>query len=591
MKHNKVKSANVAAFDDVQFGEVTRAIVSLGLNTLTVPVRIDIPSMNSSSMTINETSQVLAKQIIEDAKRRNLQIILEPYPMIQSGEIGETQYNPTDVNAFFWNWKTEILAKLISEIANPYSVEAIYIGSNFEQLESYHDYWRGVVDDTRKIYKGELTYRTNFWITAAWAPETITAYEAKLNNPMWGYMDFISIAAYFELNEANNPSKAQLVADLRNVSKYGRGQNIVEEIKAFYTKWNKPVFFGELGFVDLEKTASEPWSTSPSTVVSEIAQNTAFAAYQEVFENEHWFMGFSLFAIGMQSSKYNVMDKLAEITIRNWWKMSPIIISPSAEEIGSEILQYKLRPNSIRTNAPYRGPTDMIQYTNFLFESLHDINLLGKILDRDEDQKIKGQSDFIRENFAAYFSGEDSEIRSNTQTATKMFEQKQTIRDGVLDNENWMSYGGCTVAKSSEGYILTSDGSQEKSGILSRLEVQEGQVLSIRMKAKVVNGEANHFRIGSLTVNSNEGATKTFSLSKEEKWVGLYFECREKESISINIEVIGDAEIVKAGQVEIKDFSISLLDTNDYYLEPTNTRMKSKVNQMNEEIQNILSNL
>ncbi|MNW53414.1 hypothetical protein D3C74_309750 [compost metagenome] len=92
------------------------------------------------------------------------------------------------------------------------------------------------------------------------------------------------MSAYYELNNTEPvPSVEQLMADLDSSSIWGRGQNIVAEVKAFYDKWKKPVFFGELGTSDREFAASQPWNSEPSAVKSQQAQANVIEAYKRKF--------------------------------------------------------------------------------------------------------------------------------------------------------------------------------------------------------------------------------------------------------------------------------------------------------------------
>jgi hypothetical protein len=587
VKHTKVKSGSVAAFLDMSIEATVKAVDDLGLNAVVVPVDIDIASATTHEMSVNQAHKAKMIELIIELRKRNVEIILEPYPLIAEGTIPETDYNPTDVNGFFWNWKTIALQELIEDIAIPYQVEALFIASNFVHLEQYTEYWQLTVNDVRSKYTGEITYRTNWWITATWAPETITAYEEKLNNPIFGMVDFISIAAYFELSEKNSPTTSDLIADLRSSSKFGRNQNIYQEVKRFHEVWGKPVFFGELGFTSYELTTSEPWNTNPSTVESEVIQNSAYTAYKEVFADEPWFMGFSIYSIGMPSSNYSVIDKLAEITIRDWWKEASIVLPPPTVEVeASTVLEYRVRPSMIKTNARYRGPSELGKYSNYVNETMHDILLLSRKIDGN-----KGHADQITNNFASYFSGDNKPMTSNEGTTVLLQEQGKEFTSAELDSTDWVPYGDCSVTKTESGYVLKSNGTSDPSGIYKEVQVSEGQMIYIRMKVKRKSGSANDFRIGSLNVNEQEGSIMKFAVTGTEKYIGHSFLCRQKETIQLNIEVQGNSTLVQSGEVEITDCTITLIEVDEYKLQPTNTYLKSTINSIEENIKHIINNL
>lgn len=316
---SKIKSGNLSTDYDIE--EVLKDIDKFQLNTLNLPVVINIDNLSSSDMTIDKNSQERAIKLIKKLKGKKINIILEPYPWIANGSLYETEWNPQDIDAFFWNWKTKVLKPLIDEIAIPYHLDALNIGTSFRHIEYAEGYWSDIIDYVRTYYKGLVTYRTGWWYTAEWEPSTIKAYENKLNNSLFSKLDFISIAAYFELTDKDNNTVENLVKSIESTEIYNRKQNIKQEIKNFYTKWNKPIFFGELGFPRTNKASIHPWNPYESNIINTAEQANCFEAYRRIFENEPWFLGFSIFAIGEQSEDklYYPSEEATEV-IKNWYK-------------------------------------------------------------------------------------------------------------------------------------------------------------------------------------------------------------------------------------------------------------------------------
>lgn len=275
---------------------------------------------SSSDVTIDKASKEKAIKLIEQLNGRNIKIILEAYPLINNEEIPETKWKPNDINAFFLKWKTEVLKTLICDIANPYNIDALNIGSNFDLIEQEEENWCGTIDYVKTYYNGLVTYRTNKWGTAQWDSKTIDRYKEKLNNKLFSKVDFISISAYFELT--NNPKNTveNLVSAIESTQIYDRKQNVKQETKNFYDKWNKPIFFGELGFPKTDGASINPWNPNYNKTANDVEQANCFEAYRREFQNESWFLGFSVFAIGEEGTdkKYYPSEKSAEI-IRNWY--------------------------------------------------------------------------------------------------------------------------------------------------------------------------------------------------------------------------------------------------------------------------------
>ena len=315
----KIKSGNLST--DYNIDQVLKDIDKLNLNTLNVPIVIHIDHLTSSNMIVDNESKNRSIELIKKLKGKKINIILEPYPWIENGSIAETEWKPDNINDFFYNWTHNVLDILIKDVAVPYHVDAFNIGTSFVNMEYAEGYMCDMVDNVRKQYKGLVTYRTNFWVTATeWEPKLTTKYENKLNNKVFSKLDFISIASYFELTNNDTNTVDNLKDALESTTIYNRKQNVKQEIKNFYDKWNKPIFFGELGFPRTNKASVAPYNPQISDIVNNQEQANCFEAYRSVFENEPWHLGFSIFAIGETSvdKMYYPSEESSNI-IRKWY--------------------------------------------------------------------------------------------------------------------------------------------------------------------------------------------------------------------------------------------------------------------------------
>jgi len=321
----KIKSGNLVT--NYNYDTVLSDIDTLGLNTLNIPVVININSLSDSDMSIDNYSKEQAVKLIKKLQGKNINVILEPYPWIDNGSKYETDWRPDNINDFFYNWKTKVLKPLIDNIAVPYHVEALNIGTSFSKIENEEDQFCEIVDFVRNYYKGLVTYRTSWWTTVNWNDASTKklqdnlklAYEKKLNNKLFSKLDFISIATYFELTENDTNTVDNLVTAIQSTQRYKRKQNVMQEIKNFNTKWNKPIFFGELGFPPKDKASVEPWNPYLINKVNAKEQANCFEAYRTVFENEQWNLGFSIFAIGSKETDNNYYPSDYSIEIIKGW--------------------------------------------------------------------------------------------------------------------------------------------------------------------------------------------------------------------------------------------------------------------------------
>jgi hypothetical protein len=312
----KWKSGNVSVFGEKTVDSIIKEAVALNLNTITVPVLVKAKSAKDSNPVLDQKSWNKAKQISKVLKSKGYNVIIEPFPYIANGTIIETEWNPTNKKQWFANWSKSL--QEIALFAEKENINAMYIASNLVKLESSVPEWTKTIASIRKVYKGKVVYRTNWWVTATWSQETIKAYNKKLNNPIFGLVDIIAIAAYFEVTDKQNPSKQTIKNGILKVPYYNRGQNIFKEVKDLSTKWGKPIFFGELGIPSYEKAPSQPWAfqyTSNDTY-NENIQTNWFNAWYEVFGKQDWFLGYSVFAIADSTSVYKVVNRRAGKAIK-----------------------------------------------------------------------------------------------------------------------------------------------------------------------------------------------------------------------------------------------------------------------------------
>lgn len=316
----KIKSGNLTT--DYEIEQVIKDIENMDLNAINIPIVVNIDNLYSSNPKIDNYSLQRADTLIKEVQSefKDIKIIIEAYPWINNGADYETEYNPTDKKLFFKSWN-DILKKINTDICSKYNVFAFNMASNFEYLESYSNEWIKIINSMRDEFNGLITFKTSWWYTAYWDKESVSKFNSKLENKIFNYVDFISVASYFELSNSKYPTDSELISCLNGSTIYDRNQNIKNELYLLSKKFNKPIFFGELGFPRTAFAGKHPWNPYYSNIASSIGQENGFKAYKNVFESEDFISGFSVFAIGNKNpdKKYYPSRKSIDI-IKSWYK-------------------------------------------------------------------------------------------------------------------------------------------------------------------------------------------------------------------------------------------------------------------------------
>lgn len=312
-----VRSGNLSV--DYEIPQVLADAERLSLNAVNVPVAVLIPDLIASDFELDPASLDKARELIPKLHQQGMRVLLEPYPWINNGSEVETKWNPQHKDVFFRNWNEKVLRRLVDELAQPLSVEALVAGSNLEHLEGESGQWVELLKGLRTRYDGLITYKTNWWYTAVRDESSRANFTRKRDNPLWAEVDFISVAAYFELAERSENTVGELISALGRTEVYGREQDVAGELEQLAGRWGKPYYFAELGFPARQYAAKEPWNPSPSSIFDGDEQARLFQAYRDVFRGRGHFLGYSVFAIGKQGSDkhYYPSQKSAEI-IRSW---------------------------------------------------------------------------------------------------------------------------------------------------------------------------------------------------------------------------------------------------------------------------------
>lgn len=211
-----------------------------------------------------------AKQYIEELRKKNIKVMIKPQIWVWRGEFtGNIMMNSEE------NWKEleDSYSSFILEyatLAQEVSAEIFCIGTELELFIKYRpEYWSGIIQDIRVIYKGKLTYAANW--------------DEFRRTPFWDQLDYIGVDAYFPVSNNQTPTFEDCLEGWKT------HKPIIKKVSRTY---NKPILFTEYGYRSVDYSGKAPWVSdrSMNQVNLEAQVNTTKALF-ETFWEEDWFVG------------------------------------------------------------------------------------------------------------------------------------------------------------------------------------------------------------------------------------------------------------------------------------------------------------
>lgn len=210
------------------------------------------------------------RNYIGQLHENGIKVMLKPHLWIRHGQYTGhlTMQSEEDWKAFENSYRTFILD--YAKLAQEEQVDIFSIGVELEQfVVNRPAYWTKLIKEIRAIYKGKLTYASNW--------------DEYSRVPFWEQLDYIGIDSYFPVSEVQTPSVDQAKEGWRRWK---------QEIASFSQSNKRQVLFTEWGYRSLDYAGKEPWVTHREEGnVNLKAQANATQAVFETFWEEDWFAG------------------------------------------------------------------------------------------------------------------------------------------------------------------------------------------------------------------------------------------------------------------------------------------------------------
>jgi hypothetical protein len=203
------------------------------------------------------------------------------------------------------NWKDwwESYRSMIgyfAQIAQDHHVDVFVVGSELVTTESLVNDWNQTIDSIRQIYKGRLTYSSN------WDHYPMVKF--------WDKLDFIGMNSYWTLGQ-NRDVTVKEVAD--------NWRSIQEDLGKFAKENKKSILFLELGWCSLSNAADEPWDyTKENLPADPQLQEKLWIGFFEAWSMTDWLGGYAIWdwkpgPCGPADKGYGVKGKPAYVVIKS----------------------------------------------------------------------------------------------------------------------------------------------------------------------------------------------------------------------------------------------------------------------------------
>jgi hypothetical protein len=239
---------------------------------------------------------------------------------------------PSDVPAFFASYKT--FMDHYARLAQSDGVWLLFVGSEMTSLEGQTAQWESVISEARQYYSGLIGYEQNWDVVGQ--PQFLSD------------VDVVGVSAYFPLDDSANPSLSQLLADWNDSqdATYS-GHNWVGSLIHLANSTGKPILFGEVGYMDSDYAARQPFTNNYYTSDPTLQANL-YQALLQTFSGYSWWMGVAWWEWSDASTDQDrtPVGKPAETLLQNWYVSGwrPGSATSSASSSGSAVPTLGLSP-------------------------------------------------------------------------------------------------------------------------------------------------------------------------------------------------------------------------------------------------------
>lgn len=249
-----------------------------------------------------------ARETIRLAHEAGLKVMLKPQVWIPRGWTGALDF-ATDEEWASWEAGYEHYILFFAALADSAKTDMFCIGTEFRTaIEKRPQFWTGLIAKIKQVYKGKLTYSSNWddWDRV----------------PFWNELDYIGLGGYFPLVNETTPDVERLKS---------AWQPIRERLRDFSRQQDRQVLFTEFGYLSVDSCGWRNWELERGIGkrnINEQAQANCLEALFSVFQQETWWAGGFLWKWfpnmrgheGYPERDYTPQGKKGEQVLKKWYR-------------------------------------------------------------------------------------------------------------------------------------------------------------------------------------------------------------------------------------------------------------------------------
>lgn len=309
------KGANLrpASVDDFSSDTFKQSLLKLSQDGANL-VTLVIPWYQTNTTTTallhgNDTpSDASVINAITYAHSLGLKVMLKPHVDPFSGE-WRAMINPSDRATWFNNYGNMLTH--YAQIAEQNHVEAMCLGTELYDMTSPNanptntTYWNNMIQQVRDAFGGKLTYDAQH-----------SGPYSELNEvTFWDKLDFIGISGYFPLSGS---SVSDYLTSWKNAD--------AQYITPLYQKWNKPIWFTEVGYKSISGANTNPGDWQKTGGLDLQGQAALYQALFTYWTDKPYLKGITFWEWtsnpnggGSSNTDYTPQNKPAEAIIKQWY--------------------------------------------------------------------------------------------------------------------------------------------------------------------------------------------------------------------------------------------------------------------------------